>query len=155
MAKTTQHCYICMCIMSPLPLSYHITPRTLLARSWIYFTKLITEVCMGPLRDLGFRGTREQRSENGRNMGTTAIMGDDFDWAEAWQNQQNDTCARRRRSSAWASAQSNQSLGCCSQLVAKGPRFLHAGCEYWVDAQAELSLRWAHGSFCWFCRSTA
>ena len=25
----------------------------------------------------------------------------------------------------------------------------------WVDAQADLSLRWAHMSFCWFCRVAA
>ena len=23
--------------------------------------------------------------------------------------------------------------------------------SYWADAQADLSLRWAHRSFCWFC----
>ena len=25
----------------------------------------------------------------------------------------------------------------------------------WVDAQADLSLRWAHRSFCWFCCAAA
>ena len=25
----------------------------------------------------------------------------------------------------------------------------------WTDAQADLSLRWAHMSFCWFCRAAA
>ena len=25
----------------------------------------------------------------------------------------------------------------------------------WMDAQADLSFRWAHGSFCWFCRVAA
>ena len=25
----------------------------------------------------------------------------------------------------------------------------------WVDAKADLSLRWAHRSFCWFCRAAA
>ena len=24
---------------------------------------------------------------------------------------------------------------------------------YWVDAQADLSLRWSHKSYCWFCRA--
>ena len=33
-------------------------------------------------------------------------------WATAWQNQQNDMCAQRRFRSAWASAQSDQSLRC-------------------------------------------
>ena len=25
----------------------------------------------------------------------------------------------------------------------------------WVDAKADLSLRWVHGSFCWFCHEVA
>ena len=33
-----------------------------------------------------------------------------FIWAATWQNQQNDMCAQRRLRSAWASAQSDQSL---------------------------------------------
>ena len=33
-------------------------------------------------------------------------------WARAWQNQQNTVCAQRRLRSAWASAQSDQSLRC-------------------------------------------
>ena len=33
-------------------------------------------------------------------------------WAAAWQNQQNGLCAQRRLRSAWASAQSDQSLRC-------------------------------------------
>ena len=27
--------------------------------------------------------------------------------------------------------------------------------SYWVDAQADLILRWAHKSFCWFCHAQA
>ena len=86
-------------------------------------------------------------------------------WAAAWQNQQNAMCTRRRLRSAWASAQSDQSLcGCpgwsesslCIQWVAKDPAFLHAaaktlirlgGWSDWVDAQADLSLRWARIHF--------
>ena len=36
--------------------------------------------------------------------------------------------------------------------------FLHVDREHWsdwVDAQADLSLRWAHMSFCWFCHAPA
>ena len=48
----------------------------------------------------------------------------------------------------------------CAQWVAKeGPtlsscrqRRLWSG---WVDAQADLGLRWAHISFCWFCLEAA
>ena len=46
----------------------------------------------------------------------------------------------------------------CAQWVAKDPRFLHADNEDWsdwVDAQADLCLRWAYRSFCWFCHSAA
>ena len=39
-------------------------------------------------------------------------------WAATWQNQQNGMCAQRRLKSAWASAQSDQSLQ-CAQGVAK------------------------------------
>ena len=46
----------------------------------------------------------------------------------------------------------------CTQWVAKDPSFLHAESEdwsVWVDAQADLSLCWAHMPFYWFCRETA
>ena len=46
--------------------------------------------------------------------------------AASWQNQQNGMGAQRRLRSAWACAQSDQSLRCCVQWVAKDPRFLHA-----------------------------
>ena len=42
--------------------------------------------------------------------------------------------------------------------VAKDPGFLHADSEEWsdwADAQADLSLRWAHMLFCWFCHEMA
>ena len=73
--------------------------------------------------------------------------------ATAQQNQQNDLCAQlRRRCPGW----SESSL--CTQWVAKDPRFLHADGEDWsdwADAQADLSLRWTHRSFCWFCHAAA
>ena len=47
-------------------------------------------------------------------------------WAASWQTQQNDLCAQQRLKSAWASAQFDQS----------------------THAQADLSLRWPHRSFC-------
>ena len=49
-------------------------------------------------------------------------------------------CAQRRLRSAWASAQSNQSL-LCAQWIAKDPRFLHADSEDWQRA-APPSLIW-------------
>ena len=51
-------------------------------------------------------------------------------WAAARQNQQNHICAQRKLTSSLASAQ-------------------------WSDAQADLNLRWAHMSFCWFCCAAA
>ena len=38
-------------------------------------------------------------------------------WAAAWQNQQNDLCAQRWLRSAWASAQSDQSLRCLHEEI--------------------------------------
>ena len=46
----------------------------------------------------------------------------------------------------------------CAQRVAMDPSFLHADSEDWsdrADAQADLSLRWAHMPFCWFCHEAA
>ena len=46
----------------------------------------------------------------------------------------------------------------CTQWVANDPSFLHADSEDWSDwmgAQADLSLRWAHMPFCWFCHEAA
>ena len=78
-------------------------------------------------------------------------------WAASWQNQQNGMCAQRRLRSAWESAQSDQSL-LCTQWVDEAPMFLHADSENWshlVDAEADLSLYWAHRSFSWFCHEAA
>ena len=48
---------------------------------------------------------------------------------------------------------SESSLG--AQWVANIQSFLHADGEDWsdwADAETDLSLRWAHMPFCWFCR---
>ena len=70
-------------------------------------------------------------------------------WAASWQNQQNGMCAQQRLRSAWTTTQSDQSL-LCAQWVAKDTSFLHE-----TDAQADLSLHWAHMPFCWFCHGVA
>ena len=60
--------------------------------------------------------------------------------------------------SAWASTQSDQSLhsgsvgGWGPNVPSCGQRRLWSD---WADAQADLSLRWAHWSFCWFCHEAA
>ena len=81
-----------------------------------------------------------------------------LNWAAAWQNQQNDLCTQRRLGSAWASALSDQSslstwrnLGSLASQMSGQQRLW----SEWVDAQADLSLRWAHRSFCWFCHAAA
>ena len=79
-------------------------------------------------------------------------------------NQQNDMCAQRRLRSAWASTQSDQIHSVWSVFTVSMRK--HCVLDYpkstqrrlwsdWVDAQADLSLRWAHMSFCWFCRAAA
>ena len=45
-----------------------------------------------------------------------------------------------------------------AQWIAKDPKFLHVDSEDWsdwADAKADLSLRWANRSFCWFCHEVA
>ena len=51
-------------------------------------------------------------------------------WAASWQNQQNGICTQRRVGSAWASAESDQSL-CC----------LH-------EESGSLATHWAHSEDC-------
>ena len=46
----------------------------------------------------------------------------------------------------------------CAQWVAKDPSFHHVVSKDWsdwADAQADLSLCWAHMLFCWFCHEAA
>ena len=43
----------------------------------------------------------------------------------------------------------------CAQWVVKDLSFLHADSDNWVNAQADLSLCWAHMPFCWFCHEVA
>ena len=45
-----------------------------------------------------------------------------------------------------------------AQWVAKDPSYLYADSKDWsdgVDAQADLSLHWAHKPLCWFCHEAA
>ena len=64
-------------------------------------------------------------------------------------------CGQRRCKSAWAFARSDHSLQCA---LIKESSFLHADSDDWSnskDAQADLSLHWAHKPFCWFCHEGA
>ena len=78
-------------------------------------------------------------------------------WASAWQNLQNGMCAQRRLRSTLASAQ--QSVFAVRMKKAwvfsyplSAQRRLWSD---WTDAQADLSLRWAHMPFCRFCHALA
>ena len=69
-----------------------------------------------------------------------------FKWATLRQNQQNGMCAQRSRS-AWASAQSDQRFRCPHEesLVLSYPLSAQQKLwSDWSDAEADLSLRWAH-----------
>ena len=61
-------------------------------------------------------------------------------------------CTQQRLRLVWASTQSDQSSR-CTQWVAKEPNFLHADSK--DSDQTDLSLRWAHKTFCWFCHEAA
>ena len=90
-------------------------------------------------------------------------------------------CAQWRLRSAWASAQSDQSLRCALSEKLRTQAFFKRTAKTdqtggmprliwvfagrtctdsedwsdWADAQADLSLRWAHMPFCWFCHEAA
>ena len=78
-------------------------------------------------------------------------------WAASWQNQQNGMWAHRRLRSAWEYAQSDQSsLSAWRKLVSLATHWVHSiDWTDWVDAQADLSLRWVHTSLSWFCHVVA
>ena len=66
-------------------------------------------------------------------------------------------CAQRRLRSAWASAKSVQGLRCAPNGSLRTQAFFMRTAKTLIrlDAQADLSLRWAHKSFCWFCHEAA
>ena len=78
-------------------------------------------------------------------------------WTASWQNQQNGMGAQRRLRSAWASAQSRVfAVRMKKAWVLSYPS--SALRRHWsdrADAQADLSLRWAHMPFSWFCHEAA
>ena len=73
-------------------------------------------------------------------------------------NQQKDLCPQRKLRSAWAEDSDQPGHLLSAQWVAKDPNFLQVDSKDWsdwVDAQADLSLRCVHRSFCWFCCAVA
>ena len=59
----------------------------------------------------------------------------------------------KTKRSAWVFTQSDQSLHCPHQGTL-GPQ-LSTQCTAKTDAQADLSLRWVHRTFCWFWHAAA
>ena len=93
-------------------------------------------------------------------VGLSASAFENFDkkWAASWQNQQCGMCAQRRLRSAWASAQSDQSLRC---LHEEG-----LGLYLPIEWTAKTLIRlggcpgWSKSSLgahplCWFCHEAA
>ena len=91
-----------------------------------------------------------------------------LEWAAASEDQQNDHIfnedsdqpghQRRRWSARGSICPVWSETSSWAVLVAKGPILLHADSEDWsdwADAQADLSLRWARRSYCWFCHAPA
>ena len=68
------------------------------------------------------------------------------------------TCAKPRLRSAWVFVQYDRSLRCALNVKLRTQgSFMRMARLWsdWVDAQTDLSLHWAHRSFCWFCRAAA
>ena len=75
-------------------------------------------------------------------------------WATAWQKQQNDPCAERKL----RSTRLNRvfAVRMKKHWVFSYPLdTLRRLWSDWVSAKADLSLRWAHMPFYWFCQEAA
>ena len=67
------------------------------------------------------------------------------DWAASWQNQQNDTAPRENSSLIRVFAVCLKKAWVLSYPLSAQWRLW----SDWTDAQADLSLHWAHMPFCW------
>ena len=83
-----------------------------------------------------------------------------FIWAASWQNQQNGMCTQPRLRSAWASAQSDQSLRWMDNLI----WVFNIDMKDHSKRQFAITCCWCPGwsasslgalSFCWFCHEVA
>ena len=79
-------------------------------------------------------------------------------WAASWQNQQND-CALSEESDQPGHPPSLIRVFAVRTLGSLGPKLSSCGQRRlwsdWADSQADLSVRWAHMPFCWFCHEAA
>ena len=75
-------------------------------------------------------------------------------WAASWQNQRNGMCAQRRHRSAWASAQSDQSLLCAFFIRTAKTLIRLGGCQGWSEsslgAHAILFVLSCGGSYAYY-----
>ena len=87
---------------------------------------------MGPLDKYGWRQVNRDSLPSGSPVHCSRDIWKEIKsiWAATWQNQQNGMCAQRRLKSAWASAQSDQSLRC--------PHEENLGLSYPFSAQRRL-----------------
>ena len=80
-------------------------------------------------------------------------------WAASWQNQQNMACAPSKDSDQPGHQPSLiRVFAVCMKKAWVVSYPLSAQRRLWsdwADAQADLSLRWAHMPFCWFCHEAA
>ena len=77
-------------------------------------------------------------------------------WAASWQNQRNGRCAQRRSDQPGHPPSLIRVFAVCMKeaWVLSYP-FSTRRWSDWADAQAHLSLCWAHMPFCWFCHEAA
>ena len=98
-----------------------------------------------------------------------------FIWAALWQNQQNGMCADDKWVGTWQNQQSDRAPSKDSDQPGHLPSLIRIFAvrmkkawvlsyplraqwrlwSDWADAQADLSLHWAHMSFCWFWHEAA
>ena len=77
----------------------------------------------------------------------------------AWQNRQNSMCAQRRLRSAWHSPRLIRVFAVCMKNAWVLSSYLLSALQRlwsdWAEAQAGLSVRYAHMPFCRFCCALA
>ena len=123
---------------------------------------------LGPKR-LGAKTSRGQNGLVPKRPNTYSVNGmfavlvfvgiyDEVIWAALWQNQQNDYAPSKdsdhpRHPPSLTRVFALHSMGC------QGPKLSSCGEQRlwsdWVDAKADLGLRWAHMAFCWFYHELA
>ena len=82
----------------------------------------------------------------------------EYKWAATWQNQQSDCAPSEDSDQPWHPSSLIRVFTVCMKKAWVLSYPLSAQRKLWsdwVDTQADLSLRWAHMPFCWFCYDAA